>query len=543
MSKIIVIVFFTWLYLLSPFFSPGNDDKSVKKENDRQSNKTIQSSPQKDTPGIEKSKGFSNKSGFGALTAGDVYLMIMENGFYCEIIQGSPFHQEALQSLPNPTKLAFPLKRKITAVKEQNGFILTNSIDTRTDKTSENKRIQLRWSPQITHCNFEQAVETIETLNKNQTDKKQTWRIPTVMELFSIVQDKTENHLPPAFNLPDYQTLVFWTSTPVKKQGTVLEYDKKNTAYFVVRSLYDKNKDTYSLGFGFQNIGPNHKINAFLIPVLSSKVYTYKPTPPVKTPQTTQPSTTTPKQSQKSPKTQKNKLPAKSSQSSPLPKPHDPDKLPGFDDYQGPPKNQSKKTTSPKKSGQPYPGNKVLGFDQPTGGTNTKPAAAYTFKISLYPIFREGIVDDDKEKFLENLKEQVKREVFVLGAKVKRELKYGLNLEEKILNLFDGKSMKEIGQLNKIIVEPYLSQAAKLRKIKDEIMSAPHIDIVIVLQYFDTDDDDIYFFVPTILSGISHEIYSTPFVLKKSQAGVLSTYIKDITGKIIYNFFSIRSTR
>jgi len=72
-------------------------------------------------------------------------------------------------------------------------------------------------------------------------------------------------------------------------------------------------------------------------------------------------------------------------------------------------------------------------------------------------------------------------------------------------------------------------------------MSAPHMDIVIILQYFDTDDDDIYFLVPTIISGISHEIYSSPFVLKKNQAGVLSKYIKEITGKIIYNFFSIRS--
>ena len=152
-------------------------------------------------------------------------------------------------------------------------------------------------------------------------------------------------------------------------------------------------------------------------------------------------------------------------------------------------------------------------------------------------------MDDDKEKFLKNLKKQVKRDISILGAKVKRELKYGLSLDEKRLKIFDVKSMKEIGRLNKIIVQPYLSQAAKLRKIKDEIMSAPYVDIVIVLQYFDSSDDDIYFLVPTIISGISHEIYSTPFVLKKSQAGVLSKYIKDITGKIIYNFFSIRSAR
>ena len=540
MNKIIGIVLFTWLYLLSPCFLPGTDNKSEKKENHQES-KTLQNSPQKNAPGKDKGKGFHNKPELEALTANDVYRMIMENGFYCDITPGSPFHQEAIKTLRNPPKTFFPLKRKITALKEQNGFILTKSIHTRPAQNNENKNIHLNWTPKITYCTYEQAIEIIKILNQTYTGKKQTWRIPTVMELFSIIRDKTENHLPPAFNLPGNQTLVFWTSTPVKKQGTILEHDKKNPAYFVVRSLYDKSKDTYSPGFGFQNIGPTFKTNAFLIPVLSSKVYTYRPSQPVKPPQSSQPSTSPPQQPKKSPKTRKNK-PAKTPQTKPLPKSHDPGKIPGFDDYKGSAKKQTKKTApAGTKSGQPHPGNKVPGFDHTTGGTNSKTAISYTFKIALYPIFREGIVDDDKEKFLENLKKQVKQEVFVLGAKVKRELTYSLSLEEKKLNIFDVKSWKELGQLNKIIVDPYLSQAAKLRKIKDEIMSAPHIDIVIIIQYFDTDDDDIYFLVPTIISGISHEIFSTPFVLKKSRAGVLSKYVKEITGKIIYNFFSIRS--
>jgi hypothetical protein len=543
MNKIIVIVLFIWLYLLSPCFSPGvpgTDNKNNKKENHKKS-KTLQNNPQKNAHATGKGKDFSNNSELEPLTAKDVYRMIIDNGFYCDITPGSPFHQEALKSIQNSPKMAFPLKRKITTVKEQNGFILTKSIHTRAAQNNENKKIQLRWTPKITYCTYEQAIEIIRILNKTYTDKKQTWRIPTVMELFSIMQDKSKNHLPPAFKLTDNQTLVFWTSTPVKKQGTVLEYDKKNPAYFVVRSLYDKNKDTYSLGFGFQNIGPTYKTNAFLIPVLSSKVYTYQPIPPARPPQSIKPTTSPPQQPKKSPQTA-NKPPAKTPQTTPLPKSHGPDKIPGFDDYKGPTKKQTKKTVSAgKKTGQPYPGNIVPGFDHPTGSTNTKPAVSYTFKIALYPIFREGIVDDDKEKFLENLKKQIKREVFVLAAKVKRELTYGLSLEEKKLNIFDGKSRKEIGQLNKIIVDPYLSQAAKLRKIKDEIMSAPHIDMVIVIRYFDTDDDDIYFLVPTIISGISHEIYSFPFVLRKSQAGILSKYVKEITGKIIYNFFSIRS--
>ena len=319
MNKIIGIVFFIWLYLLSSSFSPGTDNKPVKKENDPKS-KTVQTGTKKDTHGPKAE----------ALTAEDVYRMIMDNGFYCDITHGSPFHQEALKNLQNPPKSAFPLKRKVTAVKDKDGFILTDSINTGTAKTIENKKIHLQWSPQITHCTFEQAVKTIETLNKKPTDKKQTWRIPTVMELFSIVRDKTKNHLPPLFKLPGNQTLVFWTSTPVKKEG-VLEYDKKNTACFVVRSFYDKNKDTYSLGFGFQNIEPNYKTNAFLIPVLSSNVYTY----------------TSPKKPKKSPKTKKKPPPAKSPQTSPLPKSHDAGKIPGFDDYQGPVKKQSKKTTPP----------------------------------------------------------------------------------------------------------------------------------------------------------------------------------------------------
>lgn len=511
MNKIIGIVCLIWLYFLLPGSVSGNENKR---------------------------------------TAKDIYHMIADNGFYCELTYGSPFHQEAFKGLQKPPKQVFPLKRKNTVVQEPNGLILTHSVNTQSVKKNENKTIELRWSTNITNCTFKQAMETIDTLNKTQKDKKQTWRIPTAMELFSIVSDKTKNHLPTEFKLPANQTLLFWTSTPVKKQGTVLEYDQKNTAYFVVRSFYDRNRDIYALSFGFQNIEPNHKTNAFLLPVLSGKVYTYQPPkpPPASPAKSVKPTTTTPKKPKKSQGNKNSKSPIKSSQTSPLPGYQDKDKIPGFDDFQVPAKKQSKKNSPPqKKSGSLTPGKKIPGFDytpgSTPGNTKTRPTASYTFKISLYPVLRVGIVPDRIKNFLENLNKQVKRDISVLGAKVKRELKYSLSLEERKLNIFDQKSIKEIGQLNKIIVHPYLSQAARLRKIKDELMSAPHVDIVIVLQYFYSGDNSIYFLVPTIISGISHEIYSIPFVLKKSQAGILSKYIKEVTGKIIYNFFSMRRFR
>ena len=72
------------------------------------------------------------------------------------------------------------------------------------------------------------------------------------------------------------ENIIFWTSTVVRKEGTILDYDKKSKAYFVVRSLYYPKNDFYSVTFAPFNIEGREPKQAYLLPVYSDIEYRYK---------------------------------------------------------------------------------------------------------------------------------------------------------------------------------------------------------------------------------------------------------------------------
>ena len=454
------------------------------------------------------------------LTANDVYRMIIDNGFYCEAFTGSPFHDEGLTGLQKPQGSSFPLKRIVFSGERSSGLIETLSeIDHGPSKKGDNS-IRLCWYPKIKECNFEKAIEIIEKLNRTKAGGLKRWRIPTLKELFSIVTTE-RNHFPASFDFHDRERLIFWTATPVKKDGTVLAYDKSNKAYFVIRSVACNTGDKYALSFSSQNTFKG-KNKAFLLPVFSEKEPKYqthfqkKPEPFYK----------------KVDKEADHKskiagfVPGKTKPKATVTK----DKIPGFDDLadmtgvkpkkvdstKTKPKPKSTKSKIPPKPSLASTSDKIPGFDdlpdskRKSGSPKKAGMAIRTVKIALFPYMLKGQLTGDEEKFLNDLNEEIAISLKDLNSKLRKDLNLSLVIEKK--DSFDRRNSSEIATIYNIVSTSKGKRNLDLRKIMKKIMEPQNIDILLTVKHNKVEKATIEFFAPIIISKFNNNIYQKVFI-------------------------------
>lgn len=228
------------------------------------------------------------------LATQEAFQMIIEKGFFCQYTydkkRKKTYQQVAVAGLKRkgfrvPKNYTFEFGRKITAKKvEEKGerFIRTESAHLKDSKDS----ILLYWPRKFTgSLTLEKAWNKINSKNKKNKNKSKKWRIPTLMELLSIIQKSDFNLLPGEFGPPPRKSLVFWTSTRMRKVHK-LELSSKKKAYFVVQLMGYKNKKNNKYQYypiiNFKNI--NEK--AHLLPVYSDKEYRYGKTAAAKGSQT-----------------------------------------------------------------------------------------------------------------------------------------------------------------------------------------------------------------------------------------------------------------
>jgi len=435
------------------------------------------------------------------MTAQEVYQMIIKYGFYCEIVKGSGFHGEGLKGMKVPKDFIFKGKRVITAETKAKNFLETKSVHQEKKKQEE---MVLGWPLQVKNqCSFQTADGRIKILNNSNTDKNKKWRIPTIMELFSIIQQNAKNHFPPEFKFPKDETLTFWTSTPVKKGGTFLEYDKNNKAYFVVQSSYIKKDRIYSLSFGFQNIKGENEETALLLPVFSDKVYTYQAAAPRKA------ASTTPNV-----------------------------KLPGFDDNVASPTAPAKKrapvTVKPKRHAA---ADKIPGFDdvpavRSAAGTprRTQP----TIKISLFPHLMADAADDSKKKLLDHINDQVKQDIDALKKELK--MRYNRHLIVDKMDPFDRNDMPKISQLYYIVSDENLSESETISQIKNHIMIPLGIDIILTIKHSLNKNSGIENMKPMVIDSLHNKIDKINLIhnIKEQRYDNLKRKVKDMMKEIFF---------
>jgi phosphatidylglycerol:prolipoprotein diacylglycerol transferase len=455
------------------------------------------------------------------LTPGHVYQMIIENGFYCEIPMGNHYHDEALTTVNKPANSVFPLKRKFLIDKKNNGIIETWSETEFDSFDKANKKIRLNWYPPIMPCSFIEAIEIVEQMNAEQEGGYKKWRIPTITELLSIATG-TGNHFPAELDVIEGRSFTLWTSTPVRKEGTVLNHDKENKAYYLLQINYNHNTSRYSLSFGFQNVEEKGNEKAFLLPVFSRQIYTYEPT-----------------QTQGSPPTgpflpKKNMPPVDIS----IAKQQE-DKVPGFDDRADPSKTHpSPKTPGPGKQSGPV---KIPGFDDVSGERsqkkqekkNTSAAnpdkAPRKIKIAFFPYHRKGVSDKNKKQILNDLNDELGKTLKDLGSELKRTL----NLSLKI----DKASTKTPGSIE-LFTDKTFSQDLKRYKIKTEVMTPYKIDIIVIVELQGGGDFPVQVMEMTIISRTDDKIHTKRIIHSKSDYTILKEFVKDTVKQIVYGRFS-----
>jgi hypothetical protein len=488
------------------------------------------------------------------LTAGDVYQMIADWGFYCEIVSGSSFHKEGLKGIQIPNNSIFSLKRIIFSQEESNGNIVTWSRLNFDPPAGIDRDIRLNWYPGIQKCSFENAVSLVENLNRQQKGGFSGWRIPTLTELFSIV-DNSERHFPGEFDFPQGETLTFWTATPVRKKGTVLDYEKSEKAYYVINLKYNHQTNKYSLSFTFRNIKEKNKKEAYLIPLFSEITYAYQPTPtrvpasPVSSsPVVTPPGIGAPKTGQTPPSQVSNipglvpqppPAPPSSGTVSPKQKTTAGDKIPGFDDVTAPPKQppttkppqpQIPSTSPPKKTGQ---ADKIPGFDDVPNrpGTSLTPQIApRTVNIALIPCLRRSMLGGNEQQLLVLINDEI--ESTLNNLKIPANI--SLKIDKKSPNNRTG--LTQMTRVYSISLNQSFNESDKMRLFKSEIMTPQNIDIIVtVVTNFNNSNLNFYLLEPMIISGIDDKIYSRKF---KQNAAAGFASLNDFVGNTIKNIVS-----
>lgn len=477
-----------------------------------------------------------------SLSANDVYRMIVYNKFYCEKVD-SKFHKEGLKDITVPKDGIFREERIVTVVTDKdNGLIKTKNEK----KNKKDEEIVLWWPHNVeSHCSFQEAVAYVENLNKNNRDKTKKWRIPTIMELFSIIKQNTENHLPPPFKLPKDKIVYFWTSTSLLKKGTVLDYDKQNKAYFVIQISFVK-KGIYSLSFSFRNIEGKNKQRAYLLPVYSDQEYRYKKInkkhyengkipgfddfkgPPVKQKSKLgkQKESTDAQLSSKSSK----QTPAvsKSSKSTIVP-----DKIPGFDDVPDPHQSKIANISSSKKSQKGYKEGNSRTTDELLGAgnkINTSPQKNKKYypsrriKIALIPFMHPHYSEEDRSGLVE-INYKIKKILQDLNSNMKRNINWSLIIESqkpsrtahlsnisKFFQLYRNIMNSPTAVGKEIDFEKKKKELAK--RVKSEIMQPQKIDIIItvIVEYAEYHGHLVEILKPIIISGIEESSHFKHFL-------------------------------
>ena len=331
------------------------------------------------------------------LTPHHVYQMILDYGFYCEIISGNPFHKEALQGINIPAKSVFPLRRSILDRKTNHGNIETwSQVEFNSRKTVETN-IMLSWYPKIVNCSFDNAINILNNYNHEQKGGHFQWRIPTITELFSIIDSKSL--LPGEFALRRGDDFTFWTSTPVMKKGTLLEASKSKKAYYIVRCRYININDTYSISFNYLDIEQKKPLKAHLLPVFSEKQYAY--TAPVSTSAPPRSRNTVPQFS-----TVKKNKPGKNTVNSVSPAGSQ-NTIPGFSTN---PKNRQRAGTKPSNTNSTATSqDKIPGFDDIPSKPSKKhpPTKKPVLKTPNVNRLRSTYTEPVKEKNQENTKKNL----------------------------------------------------------------------------------------------------------------------------------------
>jgi len=500
----------------------------VKEDNSgKPENKPVES-PKANEGGVQNQTEEAKNTVEEMLTAHEVYQMIIEKGFYCEIVEGSGFHGEGLTGIVIPGNGIFIEKRLVITVIEKGNDLIRTESELR---PGNDEKIVLGWplSDKIAlkEISFQAAKARINTLNKQNKDDNKKWRIPTILELFSIIKQNSKNHFPDIFKFPDKKVnLIFWTSTVVKKQGTALDYDKKK-AYLVVRSLYNLKNDIYSVTFAPLNIEGKEPKQAYLLPVYSEKEYRYKSiTDQLK---------------------ESNILGLGDDKSSTgTSTGNTTNSNPSADTQNNPPDSTGSKnhsTATVKSSGDTIPGFDDVPESHNTTTTNSLPkivspkAAKLSpkqIKIILIPYFSEGLYVSKKEKGkLNKINLDIENALNSLIDQVKKDLYCELIIQNKRTD--DPKNSNLLTQFFNIIYpSPNDVSRDKAEKIVQNIMTPDEIDILISVL---PDPDDATYFKTCVISLVGNTFNLGP--LKRVPAsGDIQFLINYIKGELKINRFT-----
>lgn len=185
-----------------------------------------------------------------------VYQMVMAYGFYCDL-DSSKDHTNALLGLQVKKGIIFKedadyFARKIkTAPEPGKPDIIETMSQHVTDKTDV---IKLQWANhRMRKLTYQETRQHIEKLNEMNYAGFNDWRIPTIKELFSVIEHTDRHYLFFPFNFNEYDLdgqsiptdINIWSSTLVNREEKDLlsMVCNKHNAYFIIK----KREDT--LGF------------------------------------------------------------------------------------------------------------------------------------------------------------------------------------------------------------------------------------------------------------------------------------------------------
>lgn len=441
------------------------------------------------------------------ITAAHVFQMIEPHGFYCEISKNSSFQGEGLNNIDIPSDFIFHSERVVTSKLEED---LINTNSHRPDNPLQNDTINLWWSPQIKECSYEGALLHLRILNNKKISQSSQWRLPTLMELMSIVTENQEHIFPAEFKLPPKKEIMLWTSTPVKKEGTVLEYDRDRQAYFVLLYSFSAETGKYSISFNFKNID-DKRLTGFLIPILADKTTTYQP--PDVLPPDPAPDSSEDILEFDEPNAPNQNTPAKSpllAPFTPIASNISPDKIPGLDDVPI----------------APPPANPVT--------TSTIPSQ---IKIALFPFKSKREIASSQEK---ELLEEVSNEIINTLNGMTLECDQGTPITISISQPAPTQ-IEKIYQFHAILNNSTSTESEKIGRIKEIILTPDSLDLLVTI-YYTIETDTIETIHSVIFDGRNNSITEKKMIQNTGtkRFDSLKEYIVTEIGGIILDYYNLK---
>jgi hypothetical protein len=228
---------------------------------------------------------FSLYTGTGSeeqgVTIEQVYRMIIKNGFFCHSVDYG-FHSEVLERLREEeqineldsvytagaaigdkqgkyTYVFKPGRENETKVVPGKDFVI-ETVSTNQNNFSD--YIQLYWAPTEGGIKtYPEALEMIRHLNSIRYQGYSDWRLPTLIELFSIAGHYQDQRFFP-FLFPG-KNIKLWTSTPLDERERDRLTPCDSDVYLVINCLQENHQPKLH----FDMICKNHR--AYLVPVRS----------------------------------------------------------------------------------------------------------------------------------------------------------------------------------------------------------------------------------------------------------------------------------